>query len=276
MRYYKVYFITILTVASFAASVYFGGGMGCDNGNANVCGTNVSGGGCGGPDANDTSVPTTPPTVSSTNPVNGATGVAINRKIAVVFSQEMDPLTITTTTFQVTGPGSTPVAGTVDMDSTNQMVIFTPATNLAPDTLFTATITTGAMGPTCNALASNFVWTFTTGATADTTPPTVTLLNPPDAATGACLNRPITATFSEEMDPLTITTTTFQVTGPGSTPVAGTVGMDSTPNCNLYTHNEPGTQHPLHGDDHDGATDLAGNALAVNNYGPLSPGQLPV
>src|SRR5439155_5986458 len=55
---------------------------------------------------------TTPPTVSSTDPVNAATGVAINRKIAAAFSESMDPSTITTTTFTLK-QGATPVAGTV-------------------------------------------------------------------------------------------------------------------------------------------------------------------
>src|SRR5207249_3158364 len=55
---------------------------------------------------------TTPPTVSSTDPVNAATGVAINRKIAAAFSESMDPSTITTTTFTLK-QGATPVAGSV-------------------------------------------------------------------------------------------------------------------------------------------------------------------
>src|ERR1051325_4896527 len=55
---------------------------------------------------------TTPPTVSSTDPVNGATGVAISGKIAAAFSEAMDTTTITTTTFTLK-QGTTPVAGAV-------------------------------------------------------------------------------------------------------------------------------------------------------------------
>src|SRR4029077_6124823 len=39
---------------------------------------------------------------------------------------------------------------------------FTPSSNLALNTLYTATITTGAQDASGNPLASNFVWTFTT------------------------------------------------------------------------------------------------------------------
>ncbi len=170
MRQYqcKVYFMTLLAVASLAASAYFGGAAGCDNTNAGGGGGTGGTGGGGTPD-------NTAPTVNSTNPVNASTDVAINTKIAASFSEEMDPLTITTATFQVTGPGSTSVAGAVDMDSTNRVAIFTPATNLASNTLFTATITTGVEDPAGNALASDYESNFTTGTTATATLPPQTV-----------------------------------------------------------------------------------------------------
>jgi hypothetical protein len=57
------------------------------------------------------------------------------------------------------------------------------------------------------------------------TPPTVTLVTPPDGSTLVCPNTAvITATFSKDMNPATINSpaTTFTLTGP-SGPVAGTV-----------------------------------------------------
>ena len=42
---------------------------------------------------------TTAPTVSFTHPANGDTGVALNKKIAVTFSEAMKPSTITKRTF---------------------------------------------------------------------------------------------------------------------------------------------------------------------------------
>ena len=258
MRQYKVYLMTLLAVASLAAAVYLGGTSGCGSGN-NACGTQVAGGGgCGGPDTTATTL-----TVSSTNPADGETGVAINRTIAATFSEEMDPLTITTATFQVTGPGTTSVAGTVDMDSTNRIATFTPSANLASDTLFTATITTGATDLTCNPLAGDFVWTFTTGATADDTAPTVTSTSPANAATGVAINRTIAATFSERMDPLTITTATFEVTGPGTTPVTGTVAYTLVGNVATFTpDSDLAINTTFTATITTGAEDLAGNALA--------------
>jgi Big-like domain-containing protein len=59
-----------------------------------------------------------PPTVSSTNPAHGATTVPINRKITATFSKALDPATITTATFILTG--TTTITGVVTYDATNK------------------------------------------------------------------------------------------------------------------------------------------------------------
>jgi len=105
---------------------------------------------------------TTAPAVSATNPLNGATGVAV---ITASFSEAMNASTITATTFTVTGPSATPVAGTVAYNASTYIASFTPTSALAPSTAYTATITTGAKDLAGNGLASNHVWSFTTSPT---------------------------------------------------------------------------------------------------------------
>jgi len=78
----------------------------------------------------------------------------------------MDPATINTATFTVTGPASAPVIGAVSLDVTGTIATFTPALNLAASTPYTATITTGVTDLAGNALASDDVWSFTTGTKA--------------------------------------------------------------------------------------------------------------
>ena len=161
----------------------------------------------------------TRPTVTFNVPANGATGIATNTAVAATFSEAMNPLTITDSTFTLKR-GAVTINGTVDY--TGISVVFRPAANLAVNTLYTATITTNAKDLAGNALASNYVWTFTTGATADNTRPTVTLTVPADRATNVAINSAVTATFSEAMDPLTITNQTFTLLD-GATVVDGTV-----------------------------------------------------
>jgi Ice-binding-like/Bacterial Ig-like domain len=201
------------------------------------------------------------PTVSVTSPTNTAVAVPINRKINIAFSEAMDPSTISTATFTVTGPGVTPVTGTVTPVGTS--ATFTPTGNLANSTLYTATISTGSKDLAGNAMASNFVFTFTTGIAADTIAPTVSVTSPTNTAVAVPINRKVTVGFSEAMDPSTITTATFTVTGPGGTPVAGTVvpvGTSATftptgnlANSTIYTATIS-----------TGAKDLAGNPMAIN------------
>lgn len=122
----------------------------------------VSIAGCGSSD--DPAGPggdTDAPAVSSTNPVNGSTGVAV---ITASFNEEMNASTITTATFVVIGPSATPVAGNVVYNASTNIARFTPSSALAPATSFTATITTEAKDVAGNALASAVVWAFTTAA----------------------------------------------------------------------------------------------------------------
>jgi hypothetical protein len=104
----------------------------------------------------------TAPTVTSTDPSDTNLGVAINVSPAATFSTAMDPATLTATSFTVK-QGTTTVPGVVSyLGST---ATFNPTSNLAPGVPFTATVSTGAKDLAGNALAADFVWTFTTGTT---------------------------------------------------------------------------------------------------------------
>ncbi|MDO8132332.1 MAG: Ig-like domain-containing protein, partial [Candidatus Brocadiales bacterium] len=76
-----------------------------------------------------------PPTVISTSPVNGATGVAINSTITATFSETMQSSTINTDTFTVSD-GSINISGTVSYSGTT--ATFTPSANLDFNTIYTA------------------------------------------------------------------------------------------------------------------------------------------
>jgi hypothetical protein len=200
------------------------------------------------------------PVVISTVPANGATGVAFNTKVSATFSEVMDPSSINATTFTLK-QGATIIAGTVTYSGTT--ATFSPNVNLAANTLYTATITTGAKDLAGNTLAANYVWSFTTGAISDIIAPTVTSTDPANAATGVALDKKISATFSEPMDPLTINTLTFTLRQ-GTTPVAGTVSYSGT--TAVFTPSISLTGNTTYiATISTGAKDLAGNALA-NNY----------
>jgi outer membrane beta-barrel protein len=203
---------------------------------------------------------TTAPTINFTAPVNGATAVVVNQKASVSFSEDMDPDTLTNRTFTVK-QGSSTVDGTVT--STASTATFTPAHYFEKDKEYTATVTTGVKDLSGNAMASNYLWGFTTGPASDTTPPTVTFTSPVKGATAAPIKQNVNVAFSENMDPATLNASTFMVKE-GTTPVKGRVtaaGSTATFNPSQnFTRGKAYTATVT-----TGAKDLAGNALA-NNY----------
>lgn len=208
------------------------------------------------------------PKVITTNPGNTVTGVALNQSITATFSTDMNATTINTTTFTVTGPGTTPVAGAVTYSGTT--AVFKPTSNLAASTVYTATISTGAKNVAGTPLAANHVWTFTTGATTDTVAPDVNSTNPDSNATGVPINQNITAIFSEALDPSTVNTTTFTVMN-GATSVPGVVTYTGTtatfnPTNNLTASTVYTATLTT------GITDLAANPLAVNHVWTFTTG----
>ena len=201
----------------------------------------------------------TPPNVSSTDPVDAATGVPINQKIAAIFNVAMDASTITASTFILT-QGTAPVSGFVSYSGTT--AIFTPASNLLPNSKYIVTITTGAKDLAGTALANNFVCSFTTGATAVVTSPTVMFTDPANNTTGVVLNKQITAAFSKTMDASTITTATFTLMQ-GTAFVSGTVDYGGTTATYIPSSNlSPNTTYTA--TITTGAKDLASNSLAKN------------
>ncbi len=200
-----------------------------------------------------------PPMITATVPLNGATGVSVDQALSATFSETMNPATISGSTFTLTGPGSTPVAGVVTYSGS--VAVFTPAASLASGTLYTATITTGATNAGGVPLGSNYVWTFTTIAA----PPAVIATVPLNAATGVPLAQVVTATFNEAMNCATLSSpaTTFTLAGPGAVPIAGTVTCAGTvasftPASNLAVNTVYTATITT------GAQGLAGTALAGN------------
>ena len=113
---------------------------------------------------------TTPPTVESTNPINGATGVAV---INVTFSEPMSATSISAASFMVKGPGVTVVPGTVSYDAVTYRATFVPTSDLISATSYTATIMTAVTDVKGNALANNYVWNFASSPAATTQLPVV-------------------------------------------------------------------------------------------------------
>jgi hypothetical protein len=99
------------------------------------------------------------PKVILTDPLNNASGVALNKVVTATFDMTMNPLTLSATTFTLK-EGTNVITGTVTYSGT--IASFTPTNLLLSNTTYTATITTGAQNVAGVGLANNYVWSFTT------------------------------------------------------------------------------------------------------------------
>jgi len=116
---------------------------------------------------------TTQPTILSVTPANTEQDLSRNVLINVVFSEDIDPLTINTNTFAVMqrttpeygGYESLPIDGVITYS--NRVATFTADEKFVPNqrygNVFTAMITNEVTDVAGNALSNDYVWSFTTG-----------------------------------------------------------------------------------------------------------------
>jgi hypothetical protein len=100
------------------------------------------------------------------NPSNNSTDVMVNSDISASFVDDIDPTTIDTSSFYITG-----VAGSVSYDVATKTATLTPDSDLTHDTTYTVTITTDVEDLSGYSLQSDFTWSFTTGSPPDVTAP---------------------------------------------------------------------------------------------------------
>lgn len=164
------------------------------------------------------------------SPAHTQSGIGTNATVDALFSQSLDPTTVTSNTFSVTSGSAIP--GTYSFLATdrgpNTLVRFTPAVPFAPSGTFTVAITVGIKNSAGIPLLGASSATFSTGTAPDNTPPTIIQVVPPSGSTDIATNRLITVEFSEPMNATTLNATTFTISA-GGTPVSGRLAMATGP-----------------------------------------------
>ena len=209
------------------------------------------------------------PAVAAITPANGATGVDPQAVVSVEFSEPMNGATLTPANLLlVRGPTPEPVGITVSPDG--RSAILTPVTRpLALNTEFTLTIAANVADAAGNLLGTPYTSTFRT-ASPDTTAPRVQTTSPAAGAAGVGLTVPIDVTFTEPVDPATVTPQSFRVSIGGS-PVAGTRQMINSNGLARFVSTEPlPTDTGVVVELTSAITDAAGNALADSDGAVLS------
>ena len=217
------------------------------------------------------------PHVVSVSPRLSETGVPLNAKVTVRFSEPMNPLTIHSGTFSVGGApfSSLGMPGTISIAPDLLSATFTPAQLLLPNASYSVNVASNANAAAIQDLAGNvllpptapvIIGNFTTGSgPADTTPPHVTLVSPVAGATAVPTNGQVLIKFSEPLAGPSVNPQTVTVTA-GGVPITGTMTLEQNNTvirwkvANLFQF-APNVVHTLTVTT--GVTDTVGNPMAA-------------
>ncbi len=106
--------------------------------------------------------PPTPPQVVGTLPTDQASDISVGTTLVVTFSEAMDPATLLDARFTLVGPDGTPISGTLGYDPISYTWTLTPATALAYETLYTATVDGDVADAEGTPMGPPYTWHFTT------------------------------------------------------------------------------------------------------------------
>ena len=154
--------------------------------------------------------------IAETFPVSQADTVVINPVVAVTFKSTASASEISASTL-ILKEGTIPVAGTVTTSGTT--INFTPATDLKPETNYTATIKSSKSSGNDSGEHS---WSFKTGKHRQNNSLFVVSVTPQKSATDVATNINPTVTFNQEMTSSMTQLVTISL-WQGTTPVSGTI-----------------------------------------------------
>lgn len=204
---------------------------------------------------------TTPPTVLSGSPANGAAAIAADTNIVITFSEGMDT-TSTQAAFELLENGTTISEGTFSWSDGNTMMTFNPAADLADSASCQYSLGATASDAALNQLGTAYgPVPFTVAApVADTTPPTVVSHTPGTGEVSPDVS--VVITFSEAMDKGSVETA-FSL-AEGVTPISGTFSWSGGDTVMTFTPADPltaGVTYNYSLDDTE-VKDVAGNGLS--------------
>ncbi|MGL6269453.1 MAG: DUF4082 domain-containing protein, partial [Chitinophagaceae bacterium] len=118
----------------------------------------------------------TAPLITIVNPANSSTAVNVNTTVNVSFNEPINPLTVNSSTVELRDPSNAIVTATITYSTVTRTATLQPSVSLAYSTTYTARVKGGITDPRIkdisgNALASDYIWTFTTGAEPPPPPP---------------------------------------------------------------------------------------------------------
>jgi len=204
------------------------------------------------------------PTLSSVTPVNGSTDIAADVEAQITFSERVNPLTLEGNIYvQKRFDGTVNLPGALSVSADGLSVNVKPDQPLLPGGVYRVVVSSLVEDLSGNRYASGSTastFTVSEDAPVDSVAPSIVLVSPQDGATDIGLLNPIVVSFSEVLDPTTVSGNTFNLFANG---------QRLSPSVSRSSDNRTVTlSRSLPADSEvslvisSGVTDLAGNALA--------------
>lgn len=112
--------------------------------------------------------------------------------------------------------GGNAVAGNFTYSANDQIVTFTPVNPLVANTSYTVSYSAQITDTTGNPLTNPNSFSFTTGTSSDTTPPSVVEVDPPNGTFGVGVNVAPRVVFSERLNPISVVSSSSELYNHGS------------------------------------------------------------
>ncbi|MEM6671402.1 MAG: Ig-like domain-containing protein [Planctomycetota bacterium] len=181
------------------------------------------------------------PVVVSTDPADGATGVALDVRPSVTFDLDLDPATVSQLSVDLTGPSGGEL-GDAFYDVASRRVRFVPsASELESGGLYTLSLSSDIVGQNGTAIEP-----FTLSFRTVSIKPQVVSTTPLNGATGQPLGVAVSVTFDAELDGATVNAGSVLFQGPGASQ-SGPPTYDPATFTIRYDHGglEPGSTYTL-------------------------------
>jgi len=169
----------------------------------------------------------TPPVLVATAPENNAGSVSVDSVVVATFSEDVDPASVTASRVSVRDEIGEALDGTVSING-GRSVVFRPRAYFRERTRYIVEISPDIADLAGNVLGRGYSFSFETGDALERTPPVVISTSPASAEQGVAVDTTISVTFSEAIDPSSVTTATMTVMDVDGTSVSGTVNVSGT------------------------------------------------
>jgi len=190
------------------------------------------------------------PWIGITAPGSDFIDTACDTTLTAKWSEALDPATVIPANATLVPDGGNPVAISLDFDygkDVNQLRI-TPAQALAPATRYTVTLGTGFQNLTGKPHAQPVSWSFTTRPERPVpvvgAGPYVVAVSPPDFSFGIAPPESDSITFSEDMDPATLSADSIHLRVGNGADLPGTLTYDAASYTLVFLGGVEWTDHP--------------------------------